>query len=221
MKGCLRGCLGSLGLGVVVLAAAWGGWRWGPDVFPRLGEWVGAATSTPEAPDRVPSAGLAEATLDRVEAFRAPEGVGDRLELDGVELSSVIRYALPGIIPPGVDSPGVEVEAGKVYLSARVAIAAFPDLPAVDEIVGLLPDTVDIELRGTVVPFGDGVSALHVERVEAERIPLPSRIIPGILRALGRRDRDGLPPGSMAVPLPTGLDRAFVEGDRLVLQIDR
>ena len=203
------------------MTAAYGGWRWGPAVFPQLEQWVGTATATSDAPVREPSAGIADEALDRVEAFRAADGVGTRMELDGVELSSVIRYALPGIIPPGVDQPAVEVEAGKVYLSARVATAAFPDLPAIDEVVGLLPDTVDIELRGTVVPFGEGVSALHVERVQAERIPLPSRIIPGILSALGRRDRDGLPPGSMAVPLPSGLDRAFVEGDRLVLQVDR
>lgn len=221
MKGCLRGCLGSLGLGVVVLAAAYGGWKWGPAVFPRLEAWVGEQAVVEAAPGRTPSASLAEETLDRVDAFRSADSREPRLELDGVELSSVVRYTLPGIIPPGVQEPTVEVRDGKVLLSARVATAAFPDLPAVDEIVGLLPDTVDIRLRGSVVPFGAGMSAFHVERVEAERIPLPSRIIPGILEALGRRQRDGLPAEAMAIPLPSGLDRAFVEGDRLVLQADR
>jgi hypothetical protein len=221
MKGCVTGLVRSVTLTVTVVAAAYAGWRWGDPVFPRLEEWVGATRVEAEAPLREPSAGLAEETLDRVEAFRAVGGSETRLELDGAELSSVIRYTLPGIIPPGVDQPTVRVHEGKVYLGARVATAAFPEMPAIDEIIGLLPDTVDIELRGTVVPFGEAVSALHVERVEAENVPLPSRIVPGILDALGRQDRDGLPPGSMAVPLPRGLDRAFIEGDRLVLQIDR
>lgn len=219
MKGCLRGCMGSIGLSVVVVGAAYAGWKWGPAVFPPLQTWLGeAAAEAPAA--RTPSAGIAEATLDRVDAFRQAEADGSRLELDGVDLSSVIRYSLPGIIPPGVDQPWVEVVDGKVLLSARVATAAFPEMPAIDEIAGLLPDTVDIRIRGALVPFGPAMSALYVERVDAERIPLPSRVIPGILNALGRRSVEGLPPEAMAIPLPAGLDRAFVEGDRLVLLKD-
>lgn len=219
MKGCLRGCMGSIGLSVVVIGAAYGGWKWGPTLFPPLQAWLGeVAAEAP--PERAPSAGIAETTLDRVDAFRQEEGEAARLELDGVDLSSLIRYSLPGIIPPGVDEPMVEVSGGKVLLSARVATAAFPDMPAFDEIAGLLPDTVDIRLRGALVPFGPAMSALYVERVEAERIPLPSRIVPGILNALGRRSVEGLPPEAMAIPLPSGLDRAFVEGDRLVLLKD-
>jgi hypothetical protein len=211
--------MGSIGLSVVVVGAAYGGWKWGPTVFPPMQAWLGeVAAETP--PERVPSAGIAEATLDRVDSFRQAEVDGSRLELDGVDLSSVIRYSLPGIIPPGVQDPKVELAGGKVTLSARVAIAAFPDLPAMDEIAGLLPDTVDIRLRGALVPFGPAMSAFYVERVDAERIPLPSRIIPGILNALGRRAAEGLPPEAMAIPLPAGLDRAFVEGDRLILLKD-
>lgn len=220
MKGCLRGCLGFIGLGVVLLGAAWGGWKWGPAVFPRVEAWLGEAGAAEPGGVR-PSAALAESTLDRIDAFRSGGSDATRMELEGVELSSVVRFALPGIVPPGVEDPEVAMGDGKVLLTARVARAAFPDLPALGEIAGLLPDTVDIRLRGALVPFSPGVAAFHVERVEAERIPLPSRIIPGILAALGRQAREGLPPDAMAVPLPAGLDRAFVEGDRLVLTADR
>ncbi len=219
MKGCLRNCLGTLGLGVVVVGAAYGGWKWGPAVFPKLEAWVGEATSE-RPPERRPSAGLAEAALDRVDALRSSGTADGRLELDGIDLSSLIRYSAPGIVPPGVEEPSVELGDGKILLSARVATAAFPDLPAFDEVVGLLPDTVDIRLRGALVPFGPAMSALYVERVDAERIPLPSGVIPGILAALGRTSVDGLPPEAMAIPLPSGLDRAFVEGDRLILLRD-
>jgi hypothetical protein len=220
MKGCLRSCFGTVGLAVVLVGAAYGGWKWGPAVFPRLESWLGE-TAAEEVRPGGPSPEIAESTRDRVEAFLAGDGAEPRLELDGTELSSVIRYALPGIIPPGVELPMVELEDGKVFLSARVARAAFPDLSALGEIAGLLPDTVDIRMRGALVPFSAGVSALHVERVEAERIPLPARVIPAILAALGRKGRDGLPAEAMAIPLPSGLDRAFVEGDRLILLSDR
>jgi hypothetical protein len=52
-------------------------------------------------------------------------------------------------------------------------------------------------------------------------VPLPSRTIPGILRALGRVHREGLPPDALAVPLPGGLASAYVEEDSLVLVADR
>jgi hypothetical protein len=176
---------------------------------------------------------LAEATLDRFEAFRtgsgsggagegsAGEGSEERLHLGAAELSSVLRYALPGMVPPGVYEPAVGLEDGRVILSARVATSALPDLPALNEVVGLLPDTVGIVMHGALLPFRPNFAALQVEGVEASRIPLPGRMIPPILAALGRSPLEGLPPHALAVPLPTGLSRVFVDRDRLVLVADR
>jgi hypothetical protein len=164
---------------------------------------------------------LAEATLDRFEAFRNGEGPAERLHLGSVELSSVVRYALPGMVPSGVHEPTVELDDGRVILSARVETSAVPELPALDEVLGFLPDTVTIVMQGALLPFQPNFAALQVERVEASRIPLPARMIPPILEALGRTPREGLPPRALAVPLPTGLSRVFVDEDRLVLVADR
>jgi hypothetical protein len=210
-------------MAVLLTAAAWVGWRWGPAVFPRVEQWVAAnaATSAEAEAGPVPSPMLAEATLDRFEAFRTGQTTEDRLRLGSVELSSVVRYALPGIVPAGVSEPTVDLDEGRVVLSARVATSAFPDLPALGEVIGVLPDTVGVVIRGGLEPYQPNFAALAVERVEAARIPLPSRMIPPILDALGRTPRDGLSPETMALPLPTGLARVFVEGDRLVLVADR
>ena len=193
---------------------AYGGFRWGDRIFPALERWAGERRV--EA-GPVPSPGLAEATLDRLEVFRRGGAGEERLVLGGPELSSVVRYALPGILPPGVEEPTVAFREDDLLLSARVAVAAFPDLPALDEVLGLLPDTVTIEMRANLFPFGTGRSALHVESVEASQIPLPSRMVPGILAALGRRDVEGLPRDALVVPLPDGVGSAFVEGGRLIL----
>lgn len=220
MKGCLRG----LGLVVLLSATAWAGWRWGPEVVPRVERWVSGTGSVGPVEDGgpVPSPMLAEATLDRFEAFRNGEaGDDDRLLLGSVELSSVVRYALPGIVPPGVDEPTVSLREGRVILSARVATSAFPDLPALDEVIGFLPDTVGIVMEGGLLAFRPNFAALRIDRVEAARIPLPARMIPPILEALGRTPRDGLPPQALALPLPTGLSGVYVERDQLVLLADR
>lgn len=206
---------------VVLILVAYAGFRWGPLVFPSveralgLGEpvWVPAAPGT--APEQ-PTPELADATLDRFERFRRGEG-GGRLALGGAELSSVVRYALPGIIPPGVDDPTVELREGRVRVSARVALEAFPRLPDLDQVLGILPDTVLVEMEGALVPLDQSFLALLVDRVEASRIPVPKRMVASVLAGLGREGPASLPSDALAVPIPDGVQSVFVQQDSLVL----
>lgn len=199
---------------VLLAGAAYAGWRWGPELFPRVQSWLAGSGEEVEA-----SPELAEATLDRYEAFQA--GEEDRLSVGGTELASVLRFALPGLLPPGVSEPSVDLEEGRVRVSARVAVAQVPRLPDLDEVVGLLPDTVTLAMRGSLTPLDGKGAALVVEEITAARIPLPRRMIPDILNALGRTDRPGLPPDAMAVPLPEGLRSAYILRDSLILVADR
>lgn len=209
--GLLRGCVGRLV--VVVLLAAGGLWLWweNPGLLDRFRGEEGAAPSAP-----TPSPELADATLDRVQALQNGEG-GRELRLGDAELTSLARHSLPGIVPPGVREPTVELRDGKVHLGARVALDAIPRLPALDEVSVILPDTVPISMRATLAPFDGDRAALHVEAIEASRVPLPARYIPDVLSALGRVPVDGLPANALLVPLPRGLDAAYVLRDSLVL----
>jgi hypothetical protein len=194
------------------LAAAAGGWLLWPRAAAQLGmpeEPIGLAIS-PQ---------LAEATLDRVEGLRGADG--GHLVLGDAELSSVVRYALPGILPPGVTEPAVEIEDGVVALGARVAVGAFPDLPALGDVVGILPDTVTVRVEGKLQRYGKESMAFFVSQVEAARIPLPDRLIPQVLAALGRKEVKGLPENALHIPMPGGLDSVYVARDSLVLVADR
>lgn len=211
MLGCLRKALALMLLALVGVAL----WLWGPALWRRY------ATGEAEAPAALrPSPELAEATLDRLESFRTGTG-GDELRLGGAEISSLLRYALPGILPPGVNDPTVRMSDGHLHLSARVAVEAFPELPALGEVLGILPDTVSVEIRGSLTPFDVSRAALHVDRIEAAHIPLPARMIPDVLNALGRKEILNLPPDAMAIPLPQGLSAAYVLRDSLVLVGER
>src|SRR5688500_19855336 len=112
----LRSALGRMPLLVVLAAAVVVGWLLWPSVSARLQAGRGG--------DGVPPAGvspaLAEATLDRVENLRS-DSAGQTLALGDAELSSVVRYAMPGLLPPGVIDPEVQVREGEVALSARIA----------------------------------------------------------------------------------------------------
>ena len=205
--------------GVVVLVlVAYAGFRWGPMVFPRIEHALGmnAREETAEPVGEAPSAELADRTLDRFEHFRKGEGEG-RLALGGLELTSVVRYALPGIVPPGVDQPTVTLSEGRVGLRARVALAAFPRLPRLDDVLGILPDTLDVQLEGSLVPLDREHLALLVDHIEASRIPLPRRMIPDVLAGFGRDRSRALPDDALPVPLPDGLQSVYVQRDSLVL----
>ncbi len=217
-SGCLKGCLGRTWLLGLLVAAALAGWRWGPALFPRVQGWFAEEEGVVEV---LPSPELADAALDRFERFRDGE-VGDQLSLSATEVASVLRYSAPGTLPAGVSVPDVEFHDGVVEMSARVAVEAFPGLPTLDGILGLLPDTVSISIEGAIAPLDDEYIALIVHAVHAAFIPvpLPDGMTPRILTALGRRGRVGLAVDAMAFPLPSGVQSAHVVRDHLVLVRD-
>jgi hypothetical protein len=214
MGGCLRSIVGKVLTLVALVVAAYVGWLWGPAFFPKVQDWVGM--SPPEVPaGPAPSAELADSVLTRVQNFR--ETRDGQMALGGREVTSVIRYSVPGLIPSGIRDPQVSFAEGRVHLTAQVVTAAFPQLPDLGPILGMLPDTLNVRLEASLMPFGQEESALLIHSVQASGIPLPRRLIPEILQAMGRVDRPGLPPEAMAVPLPTGLGTAYILTDSLII----
>lgn len=208
-----------LGLLCLMVVAAYAGFRWGPGVFPAFERAMGWRAVAEESEGTVapePSAELADSTLDRFERFRAGGGP-DRLALGGRELTSVVRFALPGLVPPGVNEPLVELEGSRVRLSARVALGAFPRLPRLDEVVGVLPDTVAVLLEGPLVAYDEGRLALMVDRVEAAHLPLPRRMVGDVIAGFRQGAFPGLPEDAIAVPVPNGIKAVYVRRDSLVL----
>ena len=202
----------------LLVAAMIVGWKWGGQVFPRIAGWVAEEDGVVEVP---PSPELAQAALDRFERFRRGE-IGGQLSLSATEVASVLRYSAPGMLPAGVSPPDVEFREGVVALRARVAVQAFPGLPSLEGVLGLLPDTVSISIEGAISPLDDGSVALVVHGVYAAFIPvpLPDGMTPKILTALGRRGREGLAVDALSFPLPDGVASAHVLRDRLILVRD-
>ena len=203
---------------VALVASAYAGWRWGPQVFPRVHAWLGLSEAG-EVTGPLPSPELADSVMILVQQHRRGEASG-HLALGGNELTSVLQHALPGFVPDGIMTPEVTLQDGRVNVRARVALDAFPELPDLGPLIGMLPDTLDVGFHGSLTPFGDGEAALLVHSLEAARIPLPRRLIPEILDAMGRENVPGLPREAVLVPLPSGLGTAYILADSLILSND-
>lgn len=217
LKG-LRSCFGRIVTVVAILLALYAGWRWGPLFFPRIEEWV-EGFRTRGAPESVLTPEQADSLLTRIRAFGEGEG-GETLTVAGDEITGLLRYSLRGLLPNGVSEPTVRMDGDRVHVGGRVVLQAFPQLPDLGPVLGLLPDTLDVELEATLLSVEAGRGALLVRGIEASRIPLPQRLIPDILDALAGEQSAGLPPEALAFPLPGRVTGAYIEADSLVLTID-
>ncbi len=203
----------ALALGIVL--AAYAGWKGGDVVFPHVDSLLGIG-ERPDAtmPDLV-TPHAAELAAQRIEAFR--RSADPELRLEPFEVSSLMRYAVSSMLPGGVVDPSVNMDGDRLEIHAGVVPSLMPSLPDLGAVVGILPDTVQVSVGGALVPFGDAGSMLLVQDILVKGIPIPSRVFPEILEALGRKEIRGLPPSAILVPAFTGIGGAYIEDGELVL----
>lgn len=165
---------------------------------------------------------VATRAMDRLRLFRTGNA-GEALELAADEITAVLRHAIPGVVPAGVSEPRVSLEDGGVRITARVAAAAFPGTPMLAPLLGVLPDTLDMDVRGTVVRDAGGL-AFRIDRVTVEHVPMPEGVVASVVASLAENGaatavgpgRDEWP--TMRLAWPSGISSLYVSGDRLVLE---
>jgi hypothetical protein len=157
---------GSVGLGVLVLP---------PVGAPKA---VAPLSSTHTEPALEVDAGPVVATrmVDRLQLFQTGNA-GTRIELDGTELTALLRHTIPGILPPGVSDPVVQIVDSEVRVQARVAPRGLPGGGHLGGVMAVVPDVVEVELRGHLSRPSFGIAEYRVDRAEVEGIPLPSALV--------------------------------------------
>jgi hypothetical protein len=133
------------------------------------------------------------------------------------ELQSLLQYRYETNLPEFVTSPRIAVERDQLAISVRLPTARVPGAGELGQILELLPDTTDLELRGVLLPADDGFVDFTIDAISAQRIPLPARIVPAALDMFGREDAPGLPDDAVRIPLPDGARTAYVRSDSLVV----
>ena len=216
----IKSCLGSIVSGLILVAVGYAGWRWGDTVFPWLEDTVESvvdARGVDGRSDGVASEALGASSAERLEEARGGAKSGD-VRFDAAELTSMLRYAYADDVPTAIHEPRIRIEDGRITLLGQVAIEDVPSFPDLGDVMAILPDTLALEARGTLIPLDDTNAAFLVDRLQAAGLPLPRRLVPGVLSAFGRQDLDGLPNDAIQVSLPSGIGAASVQGDLLVLR---
>ena len=203
------------GLAVLVVLAAYAGWKGGDVIFPRIETALGVAEAEGGRDASLVTPQAADLAKKRIEAFRDSDD--PELRLDPSEVSSLLRYSVTGMIPRGVHHPSVTMQRDRIEIQASVVPSVIPSLPDLGVIVGILPDTVAVSVGGSLVPFGDAGSMLLVKDMAVQGISLPPGTFPDILAALGRTDTKGLPPAAILVPAFAEIGGAYIENGELVL----
>jgi hypothetical protein len=180
--------------------------------------WAVLRKATPEGVDASdPQASSEIAQRARAKLERMSDGSGISESFTGQELQSLLEFEYRQLLPAFVDSPRVSIDGDRIRLRVRIPTDRIPSLADLGEVAALLPDTADLDVRGTLLPAEEGRIAFAVDGVSAHRIPLPKRLVPAALEALGRTHRPGLPTDAIELPLPRGVRAAYVRGDSLVL----
>lgn len=198
---------------LVAVLAAYGGWRWGDRLFPRVEGMLGIGRT--EVTEPPVSAEAAARAMERIEGFQG--SAEPELRLRSSEVSSLLRYSVPGMVPAGVLEPFVVFEGDRLEIRARVLPARFSDLSRLSGIAGILPDTVDVVVDGSLALFDGEGSVLVVEAIEVQGWPVPSRAVPEILGSLGRGPPPGAPASAVRLPALGGVKGAYVEDGELVV----
>jgi hypothetical protein len=208
LNGCLGGCLGRvvalIFLAIIVIVA----WRFGPGVM----EEVGFGRDRPG--EVSPEAGAR--AVDRY--LELVGGTAESASFSGPELESILRFHAPHALPPGVTDPSVGIHDGELRLGVRVSLALLPRIPELEGVWHLLPDSVPVEFRGSLVPLEGSRAALIVRRIDVAAVPIPRAFHGRLVAALEAERSEGLPEESITFPLPDGIRSAEVHGDELVLR---
>jgi hypothetical protein len=210
--GALRGCIGRSLLIVLVAIVAVIGWH---NRYRLVEAW-----DRSRGREVVVSPELAALADEKLATLAGAEGER-RVALTGPEIQSLIEYRWGGLLPQDVGSPRVGLSQGRVTLEARVATARFGRATELRDIMAFLPDTTGLRAVASFLPMETGHVGLEVHEMAASSIPIPQRLIPGILAQFPGGGEPGLPANAVAIPLPPGISTIFVSGDSMVFIANR
>jgi hypothetical protein len=214
MFGCLRrvGCLVVVAL---LVAAYFARAYWWEPVRGMVG--IGAPVAAADTIARwepVTPAG-SERGEKQVRALAAPRGPA-YVTLHAGDLASYAFLSLANTLPPSARDAEATVLGDRVYIRAVVALRDFAS--ALGAMGGMFADRDTLRLGGTFEVLEPGRAAFHVRDVQLGNFPVPSAMIPALVRRVRRGvARPDLPADALEVPIPDYIGDVRVARGRITL----
>jgi len=212
VRGCGGGCLGRLAALVVLAVLVVAAWRFGPELAERYGHYL----EGDREPEVAASGELADAALARFD--RVIQGESESASFSEAEVESVLRYRWNDQLPPGVGESTVRIRGGELRVRLQVATEVLPRYPEMERLREALPDTVPLELRGTILTLEGREAAFLVRRIDAAGIPVPRRFQRTLLEALQAPRRANVPEEAFVFALPPGIGSLHLADETLVVR---
>ncbi|MEP6495163.1 MAG: hypothetical protein ABJF01_20925 [bacterium] len=212
------GCIARLGCLVVIAIVAIGGWftrdQWMPE---RFRPYVTRATTTTTAGWAPLSEGGAERTRAALAKLEQPTGPA----FQTLAASDVASYAFGSVskhLSAAVDSVTTRASGDVVSMRARVRTSELGGSSALGPLASMLGEYEWVQLSGTFHVIQPELAEFDVRDVKVHDLPLPSGMIPQLVKRLSRGPRPpGMSPSGLPLPIPRSVGDIRVAGGKVTL----
>lgn len=196
------GCLARLGCLILVVVLAIGGWftrdLWLPAQYRSHAPVSARAVNPGWEPMTNAGAERARVALDKL---NEPRGQAFQT-LSSSDLASYALHALSPRLVAAADSVQTRVSGDAVTIRARVRTKDIGEVVSLGPLAGALNASEPVELTGTFHVIKPGLAEFDVKGVKIRDLPIPSGMIPGLVRKLGGNRPAGMSETGLALPIP-------------------
>jgi hypothetical protein len=118
------------------------------------------------------------------------------------DLGAYVYQELARQLPPSADSVEAMAARDQLHVRASVRLRELGGRDVLGPLAAMLGDRERLQIGGTLRVVRPGLGELVVREIRVGQLPIPSAIIPRLLRQVSRRDR---PPGISEAGLPLRL----------------
>lgn len=219
-------CLSRIGcLTVVVLAGAGAWWMYGGEMPSFAG---GAGRFRLGAPDSVNAAGkpvvwsgMKDAQVPGAQAvadLERPDGPA-YITLGAGDIAGFLAEGFGRALPQSAQGVQVAIVDDLIRVRAEIPLRELGGSALPEFVSDLLTDRDTVDMSGTIEMIRPGLAQFRVRALNIHGIDLPPRLIPPLLKAIGRQvpQRDSVKTDAFALPLPRAVSDVRVSRGRVTL----
>ena len=216
------GCIGRLGCLVALVLAILVAWlfrdRWMAGTGGAAGRGDSAAVAAGREGVWQPlTAQGGERARRSLEALQRPDGP-TAVVVSAPDLGAYVYQELARQLPPSADSVEAMAIGDQLHVRASVPLRELGGRDVLGPLAALLRDRERLEISGNLRVVRPGMGELLVREIRVGQLPIPSAVIPRLLREVSRRERPaGISEAGLPLRLPEYVGEVRVAGGNVTI----